>query len=58
MIIKNGPEEFFDINSAGEIHFMFPDSVSPFSVHVTVSALAPGASSAKLRVNSVGMVRR
>lgn len=57
MIIKNGPEEFFDINSAGEIHFT-PPHVSPLSEQDAVSALAPGASSAKLSVNSVGIVRR
>lgn len=57
-MIKNGPDELFAINSAGDIHFTPHDSVSPLSAHDTVEASAAGASSQKSRENSVGIVRR
>lgn len=46
------------MNSAGEIHFISPDSVSPSSEQETVEASAAGASSQKSRENFVGIVRR
>lgn len=57
-MIKNGPDELFAINSAGDIHFIFHVFVSPKSVQETVEASAAGASSQKSRVNFVGIVRR
>lgn len=57
-MIKNGPDELFAINSAGDIHFISHDSVSPSSAQETVEASAAGASSQKSRENVVGMVRR
>ncbi len=55
MMIKNGPASLNAINSAGEIH-LEPLDATQSPLQETVSGPAPGASSQKSSLKSVGIV--